>query len=264
MRSIFVFFLLLFVTDNLEAQGHVSSGECPYNCQMKGVAKKNCRDWRWEGRCYVENKTRPANNLSADRGKKGLIVTGNCPFNCQMAGLPKSVCRDWREGDRCVLEDLTRKPGKSVTPDKPWAPPAREPSPAVSINRPPATSDERELAACRDRRNYVARPRVDVYSADRTGNMLRSKVRVKGTIEGACLIEAGYFEEGRKREEISIRTTREFRRYEFEVVADSSRRPEIRVYNVHGDREIIPLDGSRVNETGDGGFNLEDLFGLFN
>ena len=56
-----------------------------------------------------------------------------------------------------------------------------------------------------------------------------------GEVEGVCLQEAGYFEYGRKRGNIPVSTSANFRRFQFEVTAKPSERPEIRVYNVNGD-----------------------------
>ncbi len=67
------------------------------------------------------------------------------------------------------------------------------------------------------------------------------KVKVRGSVEGVCIAEAGLFEEGRKEENIPVVTTPQFRRFEFEVSSRTSKEPEIRAYNTEGRRDVYPV-----------------------
>jgi len=166
---------------------------------------------------------------------KGLVTSRSCPFSCRTEGIPKNVCRDWKEGDLCYIEDLRKAPS-----------PGQASSTTTSENR---SSDCQNVAA-----SQLAEPRIEIARVKPTGNVLDNKVRITGTIEGSCLSEAGLFEEGRKVESIAVNTSPEFRRYDFEVVSREERDPEIRVYNIKGDRDTYPVAG----RAGMGGRSLTD------
>jgi hypothetical protein len=70
-----------------------------------------------------------------------------------------------------------------------------------------------------------------------TGNFFGDKLKVRGVVEGICLVEAGAYEEGRLVQTIPTLKIGEFRRYEFEVTVRGGRDPEIRAYNVNGDAD---------------------------
>jgi hypothetical protein len=78
-----------------------------------------------------------------------------------------------------------------------------------------------------------------------TGNFFGSQVKVSGSIEGTCLVEAGSFENGRLREGIPVPTTRSFGRYDFTVVVDRDEVAQIRAYNIVGESAVV-----RVRDTG--------------
>jgi hypothetical protein len=101
---------------------------------------------------------------------------------------------------------------------------------------------------------YLRAPKVEVYDLRSRGNILGDKYRVKGVIEGTCVAEAGYYEDGRMVEKIPVSTTPEFKRFEFEVTirGDSSRRPEIRAYSANGDRDEVELSRMTEREFGSG------------
>ncbi len=66
---------------------------------------------------------------------------------------------------------------------------------------------------------------------------------IAGSVEGICLVEAGYFENGGLREKVKINPTRAFRRMNFSFRGRPDQRPEVRVYNVLGDSDSLPADG---------------------
>jgi hypothetical protein len=159
----------------------------------------------------------------------------DCPFKCDTVGLPHSVCRDWREGNVCYVEDLTRAPGYSGIPVGEVRPPYHP------LPWPPRGGDDERW--CREAgRRGIAQPYVNIYKVKSRGGVFDDKYRVYGSVEGVCLAEAGYFENGYKRESIPVAMRRDFGRYEFEIDARADRYPEIRVYNAAGDRQIVRIN----------------------
>jgi len=42
----------------ISEDGSITSRQCPYTCKMRGVARKNCREWHsamYPDRCYVQD-----------------------------------------------------------------------------------------------------------------------------------------------------------------------------------------------------------------
>ena len=93
-------------------------------------------------------------------------------------------------------------------------------------------------------RDEIERPRVEIEEVKATGNLFGDKVKVRGSVEGVCLAEAGLFEDGRKVESIPINTSDQFSRYEFEVKTELGNDPEIRVYTTTGDRDVETIEAS--------------------
>lgn len=185
-------------------------------------------------------------------------MSRGCPFSCRTEGIPKKQCRDWREGNTCFVEDLSRAPNVPA-PQAPRPPyygntPADIPGGTAIgggyYGKPTYDRDE-----CRNAR-HVSQPRVTVYGSRSTGNFFGDKYKIRGEIEGVCLAEAGYFERGRKRENISLVTTRDFRRFEFEVTVHASQSPEIRAYNVNGDFGFFRIDPQQLQGQGNAGPNF--------
>lgn len=178
--------------------------------------------------------------------QNGLRV-GPCPMSCRTLGIDKKHCRDWREGDTCYVEDTRYSGGGSQRPPRPIQ---SVPTPTVAPIRPPASvyPDRPNYSGpgyeeCRRMNRFdISRPYISIARIRPTGNMFGSKYKVFGSVEGMCLIEAGYFESGRKVSEIRVAPSREFRRFEFEVVVRGDEFPEIRAYTINGDREVRPLE----------------------
>lgn len=228
------FFFLVPTASRSERRGEVTSSSCPYSCKTQGIPKKHCRDWKSEGLCYVEDLRRSPTKPTD--GRSGLVRSAPCPFSCASQRIPRSQCRDWQKDGLCYVEDL--RAGANTTILSP-------PDPTIP-GRPVIGAEQ-----CRQiPRNRLARPWIDIYRVRKTGNFFKSKYRVEGTIEGVCLVEAGRFEEGRKDEDIPIRTNPEFERYDFSVTVNSSRDPEIRVYNIYGERAVVEIDPSDYDSNG--------------
>lgn len=91
-------------------------------------------------------------------------------------------------------------------------------------------------------RYSMGTPRIDVSRIKASGNMFKSGYKVYGSFEGICLQEAGYFENGHLKQKFPVAVSRQFRRSEFEVKIRGDKNPEIRVYNVLGERSIYEID----------------------
>lgn len=180
-----------------------------------------------------------ASSSPATAERKGHVTVAPCPHSCKTRGIPKPVCRDWKEGSACYVEDLTRPPG--YTNNMPHRDP---PATRYPIDRPTFPRDE-----CNPRSAYgIAAPRVDIYSVRKTGNFFSEHYKVRGAIEGVCIEEAGYYERGRRKDTIPTVKSERFQRFEFEIKIRADEYPEIRAYNVRGDRDIYEIDPRRYDD----------------
>lgn len=174
--------------------------------------------------------------------QEGLRV-GPCPLSCRTLGIDKRHCKDWREGDTCYVEDTrySKRPTHRPAPTPvPTLAPIRPPS---SINPQSSNHSGPGYTECRRLSRFdIGRPYITIARVRPTGNVFGSKYKVNGSVEGMCLIEAGYFEGERKVSDIPVSPSRDFRRFEFEVTVRGDEFPELRVYTINGDREIRPLD----------------------
>ena len=68
------------------------------------------------------------------------------------------------------------------------------------------------------------------------------EAEVSGTLEGECIDEAGYYEDGRLRERISFPFADRMERRDFRVRIDPNSRGELRAYTKGGEREVLPVD----------------------
>jgi len=181
--------------------------------------------------------------------QNGLRV-GPCPMSCRTLGIDKRHCKDWREGNTCYVEDTRYSGGGANRPSRPIQPPSAIPTPTIAPVRPPSSiyPDRPNYSGagydeCRRMNRFdISRPYINIARIRPTGNVFGSKYKVFGSVEGMCLVEAGYFEGGRKMSDIRVAPTRDFRRFEFEVVVRGDEFPELRVYTINGDREVRPLE----------------------
>lgn len=102
--------------------------------------------------------------------------------------------------------------------------------------------------ACRGAR--VRPPRIEIGRVRASGGLFSGKYKLEGSLYGACIEEAGYFEEGRLKEPIQFPLTDRFNRQEFSFTVRSGRRGEIRAYTSDGREEIIPVDEVISNQGG--------------
>ena len=168
--------------------------------------------------------------------RHGLITSQVCPYSCRTQGMDKRNCRDWKNGNTCYIEDLTRTPANSAppvtAPNSPTHPPIRPDHPINPLNTSCDTIDRAAIAA----------PSVYISEVKSSGNFFGSKLKVRGYVEGICLAEAGGYENGRRVASIPIIKTSNFKRFEFAVTLDGSNGPEIRVYNINGERDVYQVE----------------------
>ena len=171
--------------------------------------------------CFVEDLRKPSN-------LKGKITKRACPYSCRTENINKRYCKDWREGSICVIEDL-RTPATKTS------------STATSITSKSPSLDSRR--ACRETpRNRLPRNYINIGKVKKSGNLFKPYYRVYGSIEGTCVLEAGYYQHDRLQKKFNIPMNKEFGRYEFNIQVRGDKNPEIRVYNIHGDRDSITID----------------------
>ena len=101
-------------------------------------------------------------------------------------------------------------------------------------------SQGRVPRSCR-RGDYRA-PRIEVGKVKSSGGLFSGKYRIRGSIEGSCVEEAGYFEEGRLKERFQIPLSDRFQRQEFNIKVRSGRNGEIRVYSSDGRDDRVYVD----------------------
>ena len=94
-------------------------------------------------------------------------------------------------------------------------------------------------SSCRELKDtYISQPYINIYSVDSVSN---EYYRVRGSFEGKCLTEGGYFENDRKATSVQVRTTTNFDRFEFDLRVRADMNPELRVYNINGERAVYPV-----------------------
>ena len=173
------------------------------------------------------------NNSPAAAYENGQISARQCPHSCRTLGIKKSQCRDWRRGNICYVEDLRRKSTNKYSKRPPIVY-KRGPFSPYLQKKSPYTYYNNQNRCNSNYAHYVSSPYVHIDSIKKTGNFFKSKYRVKGSIEGACLTQAALYEHGRFKQEIPVRFSQNHNYYNFELVVDGNRNPEIRAYNSAG------------------------------
>src|SRR5690606_18489941 len=72
---------------------------------------------------------------------------------------------------------------------------------------------------------YLVRPKIVVYSSEQPKTLFGGKFKAVGAIEGNCIQSAYYFENGERKKDLQIETSRSFKRYRFEIITDESLKP---------------------------------------
>ena len=163
---------------------------------------------------------------AASEQSTGLVTARPCPHSCKTMGLDKKYCKDWKRGNVCYVEDLKRKPAAHKFPGGVIVTPGSGNS---------GRKDCRTLSRIDVAPPYITLRKVKPSSS---GGFFggKRKLRVEGEVEGRCLKDAAIYEEGRKKINIPVRTQSNFQRFQFNVKVDADDYPEVRVYNVFGER----------------------------
>lgn len=190
--------------------------------------------------------------------KRGKVTSARCPYNCKTIGLEGRLCRQWREGDLCYVEDLTRAPDPAPKPKDAKIPDARVPDAGAKVSRPAADKNsfsmnvpEKQSAVLKCRKvnpYYLSKPIVRIKSIRSVDRYAPKEFKVGGTIEGICIVEAGYYEDGERVFELPVSVSRQYRSYSFAFDFHAEKSPQIRVIGVNGVRTIKVLDPSEKPE----------------
>lgn len=228
-----------------EKKGEITSAPCPYSCKSKGLSKSKCKDWREGNTCFVEDLTRQP---SSNTRKNGFVTYRECPHSCNSAGISKSRCRDWKQNGMCYVEDLTREPSASPVyiGNRPSNTPV--PIPPQDNTQVDPSWGNSDYQKCKEMNmRHMPRPYVNINRIKKSGNPLKDKYTVWGSIEGVCIVEAGYYEYGELKRNVSFRTSPGFGRYEFKFLIRKGKNPQIRVYNMRGDRNVHDIFDDRYD-----------------
>ncbi len=116
------------------------------------------------------------------------------------------------------------------------------PKPRPGVGSYPSGNTNDALAVQRCRNIRIRRPRIEVGSVRASGGLFSNKKRIKGSIFGACVEEAGYFENGRLKQEFPFPLSDRYQRRDFEVQARTGRNAEIRVFTIDGREDSVDID----------------------
>ena len=102
--------------------------------------------------------------------------------------------------------------------------------------------DESEIARKCDRKRRLRVPEIEIEDVDSTGGLFSGKYRIKGSIMGACIEEAGYFEKGRLKQSFDYPFSDRYKRENFRIKVRSGKRGEIRILSYDGGEERLFVD----------------------
>lgn len=101
--------------------------------------------------------------------------------------------------------------------------------------------DSQVVARCR--RSYdLRRPQIEISDMRPSGGLFSGKYKLRGSIRGNCIEEAGYYENGRLKEKIQVPLSDRFQRQEFSLSVRSGRDGEVRAFNTRGDEDSVEID----------------------
>lgn len=103
----------------------------------------------------------------------------------------------------------------------------------------------------RCRRVRTRTPRIEIGRIRSSGNLFSDQYKVQGSISGACIQEAGYYEYGRLKQRIEIPLSDRFQRQKFETKIRSGKNGEIRAYTVDGAEDSVSVDDEISRNQGD-------------
>lgn len=110
------------------------------------------------------------------------------------------------------------------------------------------SAEERAMERRCQRLRRVRAPRIEIGKLKPTGGLFSGKYRAEGSMYGACVEEAGYFENGRLKEEVRFPITDSYKRKEFSFKVRTGRNGELRIYTVTGAEDTVSIDEEIANQ----------------
>lgn len=92
------------------------------------------------------------------------------------------------------------------------------------------------------RRGNYRQPRIEIEEFRPSGGLFSGKYRINGSVFGACVEEAGYFERGRLKQNFNFPYNDRFKRKSFSLQIRTGRNGEIRVYTSDGSEDFVRVD----------------------
>ena len=169
--------------------------------------------------------------VKANAQQFGRVSSAPCPYGCQTLGLDNTKCREWKKAGRCYVHDFTK---------------GRQPTPISKTNETKNGArviDRKMIESCKFiDPYYITTPRVNITSVAQPGPYFRGTYQVKGSVDGTCIVDASYFEDGELIKSLPVITSRSFHRFTFELSVPPDKIAEIRSYNVYNQRASKRID----------------------
>ena len=102
------------------------------------------------------------------------------------------------------------------------------------------------LQQCKKMR--VKAPRIELGQIKPQGGPFSGKHKAEGSVYGACIEEAGYYENGRMKQKIDFPLSERYQRKEFSFDVHTGKNGEIRVFTVSGREDVIYVDEEIANQ----------------
>lgn len=98
------------------------------------------------------------------------------------------------------------------------------------------------------KRMQVKAPRIELGQLKPRGGLFSGKYKAEGSLYGACIEEAGYYENGRMKQKIDFPFSDRYQRKEFSFDVHTGKNGEIRAFNVSGREDVIYVDEEVANQ----------------
>ncbi|MCB0359661.1 MAG: hypothetical protein KDD44_08495 [Bdellovibrionales bacterium] len=129
----------------------------------------------------------------------------------------------------------------SVTYQQPAASSGIQPIQPPAPVRAPEAANSTSTEGC-DGGRYFRAPTIEVGRVEPKGSLFSGKYELSGSIYGACIVEAGYFEHGQLKERIEFPTMPSYQRRNFSVRVRSGRQGKVQVLAADGSRDEVNVD----------------------
>lgn len=196
------------------------------------------------GGLRIQNNQVPS---SPNSYRQGFLTYHECPYRCEQAGLKREMCRDYRREGWCVVEDLGNPRQTNFVLPRRYqvAAPTPQTQQTRLIGGTTPNSPRHEAASemqrkCNSKR-FIPAPLVNISKVKSTGSIFGNRLKVFGSVEGVCLSNAGVFQNNSPKSVINIVTRDRFDRFNFKVIVNGDEDPQVRVYNVQGNYDIVPI-----------------------